>query len=315
MVLTIIITCYNHNSFLREAINSALHQKIHEKQIIVIDNGSQDNSKESILEIHKAQPSLDLILLKSKLKYCEAFNLGFKKAKGQFIIDLSGDDILESEFAIKAIAESNQLSSNYGVFYSNVEYINENGEHLKYHFGAKGKTRNTSTPPSGYIYKELLERHIISAPGMIFKREVLEGLGGYDESLSFEDFDFWVRSSRNWKYKYIDTIGARVRRHGANLGSNFYKKNQNQMMWSTFKVCMKAKDLNQSVEENLALHKRCSYHLRQAVFTEHFRLAKKYFALINSFGKANVLDRFFLWLAFMQLPVYPFYRMYIDDHR
>ncbi len=315
MVLTIIITCYNHNPYLRQAINSAIHQKIHEKQMIVIDNGSDDQSRETILEIHKAQPSLDLVLLDKKLNYCEAFNLGYKKAKGQFIIDLSGDDILDPDFALSAIAESNRLSSGYGVFYSNVEYIDEKGKHLKYHFDSEEKSKNNNPPPSGNIYKDLLGRHIISAPGMIFKREVLHDLDGYDEDLSYEDFDFWIRSSRKWKYKYLNIIGAKVRRHNANFGSSFYKKNQNEMMLSTFKVCLKAKELNKSKEENVALHKRCSYHLRQAVLTEHFSLAKSYYNLIKSVDKVSISDRVFLGLAILQLPVYPFYKMFISDHR
>ncbi|MEQ8358927.1 MAG: glycosyltransferase [Cytophagales bacterium] len=315
MILTIIVTCFNHENYLEEAINSAIHQKIQEKQIIVIDNGSEDSSRELLERIKETHPFIELILPDKKLNYCQAFNLAYKKAKGQFIIDLSGDDVLTPEFALKALAESNSLSAEYGVFYSNVEYIDNQGKHLKFHFGKKGDSKYQFPPPSGFIYKELLAKHIISSPGMIFKKEVLNDLGGYDESLYYEDFDFWLRSSRNWKYKYLDSIGVKVRRHGGNLGSNFYKKNQKEMMWSTFKVCLKAKELNRTDEENMALHKRCSYHMRHAVLTEHFRLGKKYYALIKSIGKPFIIDRIFLGLALLQWPVYPFYKMYINDHR
>ncbi len=315
MVLTIIITCFNHENYLEEAINSAIHQKISEKQIIVIDNGSEDSSREVIQKIKETHPGLEVILIDKRLNYCQAFNLGYKKASGQFIIDLSGDDVLLPDFALKALAESNSLPAEYGVFYSNVEYIDKKSQHLKFHFGKKGHSKYQISPPSGFIYKELLEKHIISSPGMVFKKEVLDELGGYDETLYYEDFDFWVRSSRNWKYKYLDSVGVRVRRHGGNLGSHFYKKNQKEMMWSTFKVCLKAKELNCRDEENRALHKRCSYQMRHAVLTEHFRLGKKYYALIDSIGKPNLIDTIFLGLAYLQWPVYPFYKMYIRDHR
>jgi hypothetical protein len=107
---------------------------------------------------------------------------------------------------------------------------------------------------------------------------------------------------------------VKVRKHKRNFGKRFYRRNQGNILWSTFKVCLKAKSLNQNEEENQALHKRCSYHLRQAVLTEHFKIAKAYFKLIKSISKPSGADRFFHFLALIQWPVYPFYRMYIRDH-
>ena len=86
------------------------------------------------------------------------------------------------------------------------------------------------------------------------------------------------------------------------------------MLSSTLKVCLKAKDLNQNERENEALAKRASYHLRQAVFTEQFSLAKKFYDLIKEVAKPGIQDRFFLLLANLQLPVYPFYQLYLKDH-
>ncbi len=315
MKLTIIITCYNQENFIEEAINSAIHQKFDQKQIIVIDNGSVDGSKEKILKAKLTFPNIESIFFEDSINYCKAFNIGLKKATGEFIVDLSGDDILLPEFAQKAIESAQTLPEAYGVFYCNAEYIDETGNTLQYHFPKSGAKSRLSFPaPSGDIYSLLLEKFIIAAPSMLIKREVFNSLDGYDEVLAYEDFDFWIRSSRKWKYHYIDHIGVRIRKHQNNFGKQFASKNQNAIMWSTFKVCLKAKNLNQSEVENEALHKRCSYHMRQAVLTEHFILAKKYFALIKSVSKPSFRDYLFLGLAFLQWPVYPFYRMYIKNH-
>jgi glycosyltransferase involved in cell wall biosynthesis len=315
MKLSIIITCFNHANFIKESIQSAIDQSIEEKEIFVTDNGSQDNSLEQILQFQKSNPEIQFVFKTSPENYCKTFNEAFHKSKGQFIIDLSGDDILDSNFAEKSIALLEKQEKDFGVSFSNTEKIDEKGKSFAYHFPINSDTKLAiKPPPSGDIYKDLLERYIISAPSMLTKRQVLLDLGAYDEDLNYEDFDFWIRSSRKWKYIYLDEPLVKVRSHQSNFGKAFSNKRQNDLMWSTFKVCLKAKYLNKTEEENSALHKRCSYHLRNSVFTEHFRLAKKYYALINSVGKANIIDRLFLLLAVLQLPVHPFYRMYIKDH-
>jgi glycosyltransferase involved in cell wall biosynthesis len=314
LTVSIIITVYNHAEFLHDAIHSAKNQSLVDKEIIIIDNGSKDKSKEKIEAILLEYPDIQFLAFEKPINYCKAFNTAFQKSKGDYIIDLSADDILLSNFAEKTIEEMKSLTQDYGVVFCNAEYIDEKGKYLKYHFPLNAINQTLLTPPSGNIYSDLLERFIISAPTMMIKRSVLEGMNGYDEHLVYEDFDFWIRSSRNWKYKYLDFVGVKVRKHKNNYGRNFYKKNQNDVLWSTFKVCLKAKKLNKNEIENLALHKRSSYHLRQAVLTEHFALAKKYFALISSISKPSFLDYIFLYLAYLQWPVYPFYKLFIRNH-
>ena len=87
--------------------------------------------------------------------------------------------------------------NNYGVHFCDVELLDESGKSFGTHYQRDKDGKLMVPVPSGDIYSELVERYLISAPSMMMRRTVLEELDGYDEDLTYEDFDFWVRSARN----------------------------------------------------------------------------------------------------------------------
>ena len=289
--------------------------KNREKEIIIIENGSSDDSAIKIKKLKDEFPNFKVLFNKENKGICRAFNDGFRHSKGKYLIDLSADDILHPEFAEESIKNLESRASDYGVSFSNVRYIDNNSDYLGVHFPVSGKiSRLSFQAPEGDIYTDLLQKFIIKAPSMLMKRDVLVDLNGYDENLVYEDFDFWIRSSRKWNYAYLNEELVDVRIHAKNFSRRIMEKNNLSFDWSTFKVCMKARKLNKNEIENKALHKRCSYHLRQSVLTEKFRLAKMYYALIKDIDRPNMVDRFVFIMAILQLPIFPFYRIYIQNH-
>ena len=93
---------------------------------------------------------------------------------------------------------------------------------------------------------------------MLVKREVYSDLGGYDETLAYEDFDFFVRTARKWKFSCIKEPLMAKRELSNSLGKQFFK-NGNLLTSSTLKVCKKAKKLVLNRDEKKALKKRLYY--------------------------------------------------------
>ena len=93
-LVSVVCLCYNHARFVEEAIQSVLNQRYPNVQLIVIDDHSTDKSIEAIDKFISGNKAVEFIPLPSNLGNCRAFNIGLEKAKGDFIIDLAGDDVL-----------------------------------------------------------------------------------------------------------------------------------------------------------------------------------------------------------------------------
>jgi hypothetical protein len=114
----------------------------------------------------------------------------------------------------------------------------------------------------------------------MIRKAVFDNLGGYDESLAYEDFDFWVRSARLFDYSYTPEALVKNRILYNSLGNRQYKRGSKQLR-STLKVCEKAFDLNRTREEHDALKTRIHYELRQAIRLGELKLARDYWRLLK----------------------------------
>ena len=102
-LVSVVCVCYNHERFVREAIESVRIQNYSNIQLIVVDDHSTDNSVDIIQKALLDFPSAQFIAQESNQGNCRAFNRGFEKALGEFIIDLSADDVLYPERITKGV--------------------------------------------------------------------------------------------------------------------------------------------------------------------------------------------------------------------
>lgn len=101
-VVSVICVCYNQGRFVSEAITSVLRQSYPRVQLVVVDDGSQDNSVETIRACVDDHPEIAFLPLSENSGYCKAFNEALRHATGAFVIDLAADDILAPERIKKA---------------------------------------------------------------------------------------------------------------------------------------------------------------------------------------------------------------------
>ncbi|MEQ6120062.1 glycosyltransferase [Reichenbachiella sp. MALMAid0571] len=271
-LVSVFCLCYNHEKYVSQAIQSVLNQTYSNIELIVVDDASTDGSKGEIEQILKNQ-QFTFLYLPENVGNTKAFNRAFVRSNGKYIIDLAADDVLVQDRIEKQVAFFEESSNSTGVIYSDVAYIDGNGQPLSHHFSNK-----KHIPYTGNVYEKLISTYFIPPPSMMMKREVLEQLNGYDENLAYEDFDFWIRSSRDWLYAYQPEKLTLVRRLEDSLSSKAYSKHDKQL-YSTYVVCKKIKSLNKTESENRALRKRLEYEIRHSVFSGNYQEAKLFVAL------------------------------------
>ncbi len=268
-LVTVICISYNHALYVREALMSLKNQTYKAIQIIVADDASTDTSQQEIEKFTLQNPELNItkVFNAHNTGNCTLFNKALAFAEGKYIIDLSADDYLYSTCIEQQVTFFESQPEKVGVVFSNVDLVNEQGLMQKRHYAVNAQGEALNSVPQGQVYKEIVSAYFISPVGMVMRKEVLDQLGGYDESLAYEDFDFWVRSSRFYEYAYLDVCVAVKRMLPRSHSTKFLSKGYENMFVSTARVCEKIMWLNElgNQAEKDALLKRIHYEIRKAI--------------------------------------------------
>jgi glycosyltransferase involved in cell wall biosynthesis len=314
-LVTVICLCYNQAKFVAAALESVAKQSYANIELIVVDDSSQDQSV-ALINQWLANTSREFareiifVSLTNNVGNCKAFNLGFAKAKGVYVIDLAADDLLLPENISTQVAKFQTLSKNCGVLFSNALYIDENSNALYLHHKQNVDMSKYLQPCN--VYAEILAHSFICSPTMMIRKEVLDNLQGYDEELCYEDFDFWVRSAQNYAYCYTDAVLVHKRKVRKSLGTKFYGKEAKPFLLDTYKICEKAnKQQNQNQNQNQALASRIRYCIRLCCYTGNYDLVTNYQSLLFSIAKPKLVDKFWSLLATYQINLLKFYQLYL----
>lgn len=269
-LVSIICVCYQHKAYLADALRSVVQQSYPNFELIVVDNGSTDDSMDEIKAFQVQYPDAQVISLEQAHTYPYAFNEGFKRSKGEYLIDLSGDDMLLAQRAEWAV-EKMHSDTSIGVQFTDAILISESGQYMGLHSDKYPHERI----PQGMIYENLLSRYFLLAPTMCFRRQMLEEVGGYDADLHFEDFDLWVRTAQRWRYQYIPIPTVRRRLHGKSL-SEVQKQGKRSHLMDIYTVCWKAFQQHRFKKEDRALLQRIRYEMTHAFRQGRFTLVWRY---------------------------------------
>ncbi len=310
-LVSVICTCYNHEDYIIAALKSVVAQTYAHVELIVIDNASTDASLYRIEAFCAAHPGIRIVRNAYNKGLCRAFNQGLGMTTGKYVIDLSGDDVLLPTRIARQVAFFETLPEDYGVVFSNAQYLNQEGRLLHLHYPTDSDGRAVAEVPSGDVYKEILEKYFICTPTMMMRRTVLDTLGGYDETLAYEDFDFWVRSAVLCHYAYQDEVLTQKRLLLGSLSNLSYRPGSG-MLESTYAVCDKAYHLNRTQGEFDALAGRIKTYIRKSFYTEEFALAIRFRKMLSTIETPSLSDEIIVLLCRMRLPVNRLYRIYFD---
>lgn len=183
--VSIIIPTYNRKSLLEKAIDSVLKQTYTSFELIVIDDGSNDNT----LDLLKHYSFKLKTLTQTNKGVSAARNLGIKAAKGQLITFLDSDDLwlpdkLKYQVAFFKHNPTALICQTQEIWIRNGKRVNPKKHHQK---------------PSGMIFEQSLALCLLSPSAVMLRRTLLDEVGLFDEALpACEDYDLWLRIC--WKY-------------------------------------------------------------------------------------------------------------------
>jgi len=280
--VSIILLCHQQKPFLEEALESILDQDYPALEIIGVDDGSTDGSADLMLRLGKKH-SFHTICLPTCIGNCRAFNRGLAMATGKYVIDLAADDVLMPQRIRMGVERLEKMGESYGVHFSDAWLCDANLKVMQSFFARDAHGKLLNSPPEGDVFIPLLQKHFVLSPTMMMRKSMLDEMGGYDENLSYEDFDFWIRSSRSWKYTFSDAILVKKRGVKGSLSSQ-QARWRNPHLATNLNVMKKAKKMCQSPMERNTLRNRLLYEARKALQYGNFQLSMAFLAeIINTF--------------------------------
>jgi len=203
--VSVIIPTYNCAKYLPEAIDSVLRQTYKEYEIIIVDDGSTDNTKEIVEDFIRRYPHIRIRYFYQENKGpAVARNEGIREARGEFIAFLDADDKCLPQRLEEEVKLLNK-DRNFGLVHSKIIGLKEEGYIIRKN---NSDRREKEKFLSGEIFKYLLLRkaHICTSTVMV-KRECISKVGFFDEKLSLlgsEDRELWLRICMSYKIGYID---------------------------------------------------------------------------------------------------------------
>lgn len=273
--VTIICIAFNHQEWIEETLESVKMQDYFAKELIVVDNGSEDNTKEIIrnwVNESSGMLSVQTVFYEKSQPYCQLFNDMLAKVNSQFVVDLSGDDVLYPDHLSKSL---NLLGKDpTAAFVFSDAYILDPDGVVKTFYPRSISGELKENIELDTMYEILIQSNKICSPTIVFNAPILIREGGYDSSLYYEDFDIQLRLARKYTLLFSDHIGVLKRKHSNSLSASQYQRYHSKMLPSTVVVCRKIHQMNRLESENKALGIRILYELKHALWSGNFQAAE-----------------------------------------
>ena len=225
--VSVVIPTYNREHLLERSLDSVLGQTLAADEIIVVDDGSTDNTVTTLKSLH---PEVKLIQ-QDNLGVSAARNAGIAAARHEWIALLDSDDVWHENKLERQITALNNAP----------EYLVCHSDEIWIRNGIRVNQMNKHKKAGGHIFQHCLPRCVISPSAVMIHRSLFEETGLFDETLAAcEDYELWLRICSRYPVLYIDE--ALITKHGG------HDDQLSRQHWGMDRFRIKA--LNKIVSEN-----------------------------------------------------------------
>lgn len=302
-LLSVIIPAYNSDKFLPDAIMSVIDQTYKNWELIIIDDGSTDNTKTEAINFQS--DTRIKVFRQQNQGPAAARNRGIKEAAGDNLSFLDADDIWDSnklDLQYQASAFHNDTISLTSIIRF---YVDKNGN--KKYF-------NLTEPPV-YINPQDYQKKIISLENLhmanfcsaIIPKQAIQDVGGYDETLTTaEDWDLWIRLASLNKYKFVNINKPLVcyRKYPNSLTRRYQSiKTFNNQLKVLGKIATEDTSIKQKID--ISTINKYNYFIKISVHNHYFKDALTIFQYsiknISLFIKLKKVGLLFSWFLLISV--------------
>lgn len=226
-LLSICCLGYNHANFLKDTLNSINAIQYKNIEVIVVDDGSKDNSVSLLNDLAAQFPlPIQIIAQENTGNVGKNFNNALKKATGEFVTFISLDDVFHSKVILSELEEMNNNSQLAFIASSKALSIDNHGIVIE-NFPPALSLHSIENPTiKNLLDLEYSEFGSFYIQGSIFRKEIIDTIGGFDEDMTGDDivlrtkiFNFMLKE-KYWAFKIIKVNNVFYRLHDNNIHKN-----------------------------------------------------------------------------------------------
>ena len=212
-LISVVIPVFNREKMIEKTLQSVINQTFEDFEIIVVDDGSYDGTREILDRLSNSYPQKMLLIKQRNEGVSSARNAGIAGARGRYIAFCDSDDLwitTKLEEQIKVMQEKKwDVCQVEEVWIRNGKRVNSMKKHQK---------------PSGDVFIPSLELCLVSPSATMLKKEVLNDVGLFDETLqACEDYDLWLRIALKYSiHLYEKPLIQKIGGHEDQLSKKFW---------------------------------------------------------------------------------------------
>lgn len=215
-LVSVVAGCFNHVDFVGACLRSVYAQDFEDWELVVVDDGSSDGSPEVIKAWldEFGDSRARLVRLCHGGCVSRTFNLGIRETSGEFVACVSTDDVLEPHRLKDQVRSLEAAGPQTALVYSDMYLMDSAGRRLPgLYFGESPDGTPEIRKLSGaQVFSRLLRHNaMIAAPTVLVRRQAMKAVGTYDESLSFEDTDMWLRIASRFEIMFSEYVSMSYR--------------------------------------------------------------------------------------------------------
>ena len=272
-LVTVGVAVYNHECYVKQCIDSVLDQDYDNIELIIIDDGSPDNSLNVIQACLEQRGSPRHVYLSSRSNkgMCNTLNEIAQKSHGKYISYIGSDDYWLSNKIREQVAYL-ETRPECTLVHSNSSRVDSQGQFLK-HMDYSGRDN------SGDLFEALIKRTGgINTPSHLYRTSVFNDIGYYDPQFRFEDTDFWLRLTKQHSVGYINATHTCYRWHDNNLSSQDNKL----AFYFDELIAIYEKNIDDPTLRNYAVNRVCRKAIAKSMKAMDLNSTKKFFAKLFS---------------------------------
>lgn len=226
--VTVILLSYNHERYIRDALESIARQSIGRPKLVVVDDASNDRTVAVARDwLQDTKYDASVIAHRVNAGVCRSFNDGLNCVTTSWVCIMSADDWMEADRFERQLSRAAGVGAEVGVIYSDASYVNDDGTARPGSYIDDRLMRDFR--PEGDILGPLVRGSFLPPHALLIRTIVFDHVGVFDESLEHEDYDMWLRIAAEYEFAFAPGKVVVYRNSDNSLSEILYRNSRQRV--------------------------------------------------------------------------------------